>query len=384
MEVIGSKIFDDLKVKMRKDQVLLEQLKFFAKEINKSVKEIENEKKNEKKKIDFINFTGSQNNKIEKIYKIGNLLKKKQFKNMKNIDQDLHLSSFIFSQKQNSPTSKVKTKWKPSLQKLKDHYKIGQDRLDRIKNARWNHNCPVSPVHGNTNKTPWNKTPPSKINEIKTFVEQNIMLENWPKSLNGKEEVQIVCCNIGLLEIYKSYKLKVEDPISFSSFCKYFPVACPTILLKHRETDCCKTCYEYNLQVHYKKDKSKIDEWKKHVGEALHRRIVYKQDRELSCKSTIYCISFDYKQSIGLPNFKYQPGPVYFTSDFNINVFNIAEEHSLYHNIFLYDETKGGKSLNEIGTCLFSFFECKKEHFGKDLIIYCDNCSGQNKNMLIN
>ena len=69
---------------------------------------------------------------------------------------------------------------------IKKTYNLGQYRLDRIKNARWNYNCPVAPIHGNKNRIPWNKTAPSKINKIKTFVDQNIMLEHWPKSLNGK------------------------------------------------------------------------------------------------------------------------------------------------------------------------------------------------------
>ena len=46
----------------------------------------------------------------------------------------------------------------------------------------------------------------------------------------------------------------------------------------------------------------------------------------------------------------------------------------------LYDSEKGGKTADEIISMLMNFFESGQIHEDDHVVMYADNCAGQNKN----
>lgn len=61
-----------------------------------------------------------------------------------------------------------------------------------------------------------------------------------------------------------------------------------------------------------------------------------------------------------------------------VQVSNLNEDLT---DCFFWHEGLGKRGANEIGTCLYKFLEeLSTKHPDKDIILYSDNCCGQQKN----
>jgi len=125
--------------------------------------------------------------------------------------------------------------------------------------------------------------------------------------------------------------------------------------------------YEYN----YDRFQYKIDE--------LNEKYFMDYNYDLSADD-VKVIGFDYKKNINLPYDHIQSQLLYYKSKMNINVFGIFDEQNEKINVCIYNEISGTKSKNEIATMLMSYLHNIESN---NLILYADNCIGQNKNNYI-
>eukprot|EP00761_Pharyngomonas_kirbyi_P009339 gb/GECH01009355.1/.p1 GENE.gb/GECH01009355.1/~~gb/GECH01009355.1/.p1 ORF type:complete len:247 (+),score=0.08 gb/GECH01009355.1/:1-741(+) len=71
-----------------------------------------------------------------------------------------------------------------------------------------------------------------------------------------------------------------------------------------------------------------------------------------------------------------QPSILYYKRLLNINCFGAASESTALSHVYLYSETAGGKTVNEVGSLILKVpcFDAE------NLVFYLDNCRHQNKN----
>ena len=122
-----------------------------------------------------------------------------------------------------------------------------------------------------------------------------------------------------------------------------------------------------------------------------HQKAAEQQQAKLSkaeqeCKeagpgSSTRFISIDLQQTLTCPRLNNQRA--YFRKKFNYHNLCIYDLNSCKANCFLWDETMAMKGSNEINSCLLKWIELNKSDGFKDLVIFADNCAGQNKNIYV-
>ncbi|GMG18150.1 unnamed protein product [Phytophthora fragariaefolia] len=112
----------------------------------------------------------------------------------------------------------------------------------------------------------------------------------------------------------------------------------------------------------------------------------YKKDKAAAAKSEsdVAVIVMDFLQNLTIPSVTSTPSQWYFCSLLAVNVFGIFNENEGTQTNYLYDEFSSGKGSDQINSMLHHFIRTVILPAGKkQLIVYADNCSGQNKNNLV-
>ena len=93
--------------------------------------------------------------------------------------------------------------------------------------------------------------------------------------------------------------------------------------------------------------------------------------------------SFDFAQQIHFPSDPLQPGPIYFLCPRKCGIFGVCCEAILMQvNYFIDEGMAGSKGSNAVISYVHHFFG----HYGlgeSHVHMHCDNCSGQNKNKIV-
>ena len=319
----------------------------------------------------------TKNTKSISYYNDASLLTFNQFQKFTSKQSpNTHIQTLI--KQQNYATDKdnnnflVRTKCKSDPKKIAKQYKIGTKSIMNCSKDFFNYQQFLT-VHSNSNKVPANKINNNEIELAKNII-MELDMEPWEDKLNNVK--QYILCNISnfqKLYHYYYYKCKNDstEPISIHTIRNNFKTICSNIHIRYPNKDICHTCNIYRVQLQANKD-IKI-QCCNHCDETVYRREIYKQYKGLG----INIFSFDFKQNIQLPNQLYQSSILFFKSKFYLNCFNIVDEINFFHNIYIYKENYA-KTADEVNTMLLNFLKNKK--LTNNIIMYSDNCCGQNKN----
>ena len=126
------------------------------------------------------------------------------------------------------------------------------------------------------------------------------------------------------------------------------------------------------------------NELESHIAEYSEARKAYSDHRKITAKVDGWVVlSIDYAENIKLPHLLDQPATFYFKTLKKIDLFGIMDENIGTQLNFLIDEgfriKKGPNSVISMLDCYLRTFIKK----GSNLIPYCDNCGGQNKNQFL-
>lgn len=320
---------------------------------------------------------------------------------------------------------------------VQNYYKVGKDRLDRIagnvwtslKNGEITQSCVIHNYeHGNSGKKPYNKLSSMFDEHLRIFLSS---LDGEPMPFNyiaGKENVTTLPPSTDRNALYGEFltflhERGVNELCGYSTFLQKIKETCPNFLILDSMKDVCDVCCRSRLalngssRLNYNAFQKKVSqELQEHVKEMRNRRIVYFFDRTMGihgqsssekkeevwktlCKRYekdqllvakwiavgashyVKVFTFDFKQCLSIPYDPIQPAHYFYHSKRSCHVFGVVEEHHAtpYH-IFLYDECDGGKTADEIITILSSVIQGSSVGSNDHLILYADNCSGQNKN----
>ena len=116
----------------------------------------------------------------------------------------------------------------------------------------------------------------------------------------------------------------------------------------------------------------------------MSARKAYADHRLIVAKEEGYCVlSFDFGENILVPALVNQPGSFYFHSRRKIDVFGITNENTGQQLNFSLDVNCKLKKGPNMVLSMLHYYIFKHVEPGKTIILYADNCLGQNKNQTI-
>lgn len=183
--------------------------------------------------------------------------------------------------------------------------------------------------------------------------------------------------------MYQLFKEKnPEINCSYQYFLKFFNENF-SLSFGRPQVDCCCTCEELNLKI----KSPHINDAAKRCAAAelmIHKRRAKKFYNELKkeseCKTEpqVLSICMDYMQNIQLPQVPVQE--TFYLRQLTVNVFCIHDVKSNTAMIYLYHEGTANKGPNEVCSFLKDYLDNHVSPEIKEIRIFSDNCSGQNKN----
>jgi hypothetical protein len=107
------------------------------------------------------------------------------------------------------------------------------------------------------------------------------------------------------------------------------------------------------------------------------------QDDTARASNDYVVLTIDYAQNLALPSVPDTPSQWYFLSLVGVSLFGLHCSPLGKNYNFIYSERKGGKGSNEVATMVRQFINKHGGEWSKVLIVYADNCGGQNKNNVV-
>jgi hypothetical protein len=197
-------------------------------------------------------------------------------------------------------------------------------------------------------------------------------------------------------------------PVSFSSFRALFHSApCQHVRIRSPRSNVCDECAMfrafYRHSAHDEPDETSLHEeehvtqWQQHVQLAREAREAYNADLRQACETLellrqgklplagyVAHYTFDFMQSLAVPQFADQTKEMYYFSLRNIHVFSIRDDGAHMQYNYLYDEGDGSKGANYVLSLLFHFLQHRTHETAAIVMhLHADNCSGQNKNNVV-
>jgi len=150
------------------------------------------------------------------------------------------------------------------------------------------------------------------------------------------------------------------------------------------KTDTCRTCSAYETLKAASSsdaDRSKHEtELTVHKSEAAKAFQLLQKDTGIYDESEQLTLAFDLQQALPTP--KLNVGPAFYKRKimtYNVGIHNCGQNTAV---MMLWPETVAGRGADEIGSCILKYFNSVTVSSRK-LVVYSDNCSGQNKNFTI-
>lgn len=229
-----------------------------------------------------------------------------------------------------------------------------------------------------------NKSNPRDIEFLKHFIQR------FPryKSHYARQDTQkeYLAPELNIRRMFLEYKIRcnfqqrniLSEHMFRHIFNKDFNLA-----FKRRKTDTCKTCCELDTKILDNNLTYEQRQMQKQLKEN-HRDYVKQMfgqyiEMAKSSNGTIQILTFDLQQTL--------PTPVLSTSEayykralwtYNLCIFNEVERKGY---MYVWNESIGGRGADEIASCLVRYLKEHTNEHTKKIVLFCDNCAGQNKNI---
>jgi hypothetical protein len=118
----------------------------------------------------------------------------------------------------------------------------------------------------------------------------------------------------------------------------------------------------------------------KRKSKKFYDALRHEQSDEAKTETHVLSLCFDYMKTVSLPKLPIQE--LYYLRQLSVNVFGINNIKENKTEVYLYHEGIGKKGPNEVCSFLYDYLQTVSETY-TELRIFCDNCSGQNKNQIL-
>ena len=291
-------------------------------------------------------------------------------------------------------------------------------RLDRLKDYVSGHNM-VTPVHGNSGRTPTNAHPISDREKVTSFILNFIDIHGLPDPgrdvRKGKGRLRILLPSImSYQSVHQQYAASIKvtggPQIPYRTFLKIWQDEFPYVKFNDPRSDLCMTCEDFKKRLN--QAAAALDENKEQIQAQIHQnaldhlkhvkqeRLFYKANIKIAnehyhkirpqtdtskphkpnSKNILSHYSWDFAQQLQYPFEDQQVGPIYFKTPRKAQLFGVCNEGiPRQYNYLIDEEHFPEKNANTVISLLDHFFA----NYGlgeKWVHLSADNCVGQNKN----
>ena len=192
-----------------------------------------------------------------------------------------------------------------------------------------------------------------------------------------------------ICKVYCEANATTDNPLSWGAFYKFYTDQFDAIQKLRHKSDFCDSCCKFNLILISKNStpevKQEAQENKtEHLNKVERARKAYNTYRlHTALQNDKFVLSFDYAENILLPSLVETPGIFYFKTRRKLDLFGIINEGTKMQANFIIDEgfkiSKGPDSV----ISMLHYYLMKNIPKDSSIILYSDNCAGQNKNQTV-
>lgn len=190
--------------------------------------------------------------------------------------------------------------------------------------------------------------------------------------------------NLSIMTMFELFKKQYpDDKVSYGFYWNYFRLKF-SLRFGRPAKDCCGQCEALcikikNSSLSENDRKLAVAEW---VVHKLRSQQFYKamQTAKETClrNRKVAALSLDFMANVSLPCIPVQD--LYYLRQLTANTFGIHDLRTEKMVCYAYSEFDGHKGPNEVCTFLFDYFKKYVEDGVTTLLLFADNCGGQNKN----
>lgn len=181
--------------------------------------------------------------------------------------------------------------------------------------------------------------------------------------------------------VYDDYVENVDNPVSMSVYRQYFKQA--GLKIKQPKKDTCALCDRFKIQISNNISSSEekaalIIKKNKHHDEAEETYEAKRKDSKTNDVNKCV-IAFDLQQCLPTPSL--ESSVAFYKRQlwtFNLTVHNIQTSNA---SCYIWNETIAKRGANDIGSCVFHYLANLPLNI-THVVMYSDNCGGQNKNSI--
>ncbi|XP_047106374.1 uncharacterized protein LOC124775588 [Schistocerca piceifrons] len=257
---------------------------------------------------------------------------------------------------------------------------VSAGRIDRVLKNKGEKATP--PRDGRGKGEPGNKTPRHKVDVVKRFIEKFPAYEShyaYHKN-NGRKYLGP---DLNLSVMYSLYCAEEQMPVSHFIFRKIFYENF-NLSFHPPVSDSCRTCDALQVKItaadNDKERTELIAEREFHQQKAEYARAGLHSDTLLSkSDGNVTVITFDLMKTLPTPIIS--TGVCYYKRQLWTYCFGIHNMHNDDVYMFLWHESIASRGPQEIGSCLLYFI--RNFVRTEKLIMYSDQCGGQNRNIKV-
>lgn len=264
---------------------------------------------------------------------------------------------------------------KPFFQAI---FQISAGRIDRLLKSKSDGAPPPCDRRGR--HPPHNKTTIESKNEVKAFIEKFPCYESH-YSREKSSHRKYLSPDLSIGKMYELYKDEIGErvPVSYFIFREIFNKEF-NLHFHPPITDSCKKCDLFNVQIKVADETRKQQvEFEKelHQRKAQSARDGLRNDTVLAKRGEATVICFDLMKTLPTPVLT--AGIVYYKRQLWTYCFNIHDMGTDNSFMFVWNETVASRGPQEVGSCLLYYI--KNFVTSTSLILYSDQCGGQNRNI---
>ncbi|CAH1958505.1 unnamed protein product [Acanthoscelides obtectus] len=296
------------------------------------------------------------------------------------------------AEQQKSSRKRVRNenKWKRNVTKTKRNLgepyirvlKVSDGRITRVLVNK--SKAMPAPTDGRGKQPSANKTPDHKVDKVKEFIERFPSYQShYSRKKNPHRRYLAPDLNLSIMyDLYKKQlSLKDEQPVSKYIFSEIFSKQF-NLHFHAPVSDSCKKCdllqNKLKFEMDVEKRQSLTTEMELHQRKAQSAREGMKSDAVVAKNnSEVTAIAFDLMKTLPTPVIS--TGISYYKRQlwtYCLGIHNLATKESF---MYIWNESIASRGPQEIGSCLLHFI--KNQVKTKKLLMYSDQCGGQNRNI---
>lgn len=254
---------------------------------------------------------------------------------------------------------------------------VSKDRVKRIRNLLLKGDVPID-MRGKQQSV--NAIPATEIARVLSHISSFPTKESHYSS----KTVNYLPANLSVKTMFSMFKEKYNDSnIKYEYYNKLFREHF-SLRFGRPAVDTCCLCEQLDIKINSKvlNDVAKrVATAEKTVHKAFaakfYKKIEFAQEK---CKTDdkFLGLSYDYMQNVPLPIIPVQD--LFYLRQLTVSIFCVSNLRTGKNVLFMYHEGHGGKGPNEVCSFILKYIEEYVDDKIEHLMLFSDNCGGQNKN----